>query len=184
MGKLSVFNFITLNGCYQGPNGDISWHRHGAEESDFAKEGANSHSTLLLGRRTYEMMAMYWPSPMALQQSPDVARGMNASPKVLFSRTLKSASWQNTRIVSADPAAEIKRMKKEGTNMTILGSGSIVTLCAEHGLVDEYQFMVDPVLIGNGTPVAQSLSRTVNLVLTSTRAFNSGVVLLTYVPAV
>lgn len=183
MGKLSVFNFITLNGCTQGPGGDISWHRHGAEESDYAKEGANSKSTLLFGRKTYEMMAMYWPSPMAMQQSPDVALGMNASPKVLFSRTMKNAEWQNTRIVVADPAAEIRRMKKEGTNMTILGSGSIVTLCAEHGLIDEYKIMVDPVLIGGGTPLAGALSRTVGLTLTSTRAFSSGVVLLTYVPA-
>lgn len=184
MAKLSVFNFITLNGYYQGPNGDITWHRHGAEESEYAKEGANSMNTLLFGRRTYEMMAMYWPSPMAMQQSPDIAQGMNASPKVLFSRSLKNAAWQNTRIVSADPAAEIIRMKKEGTNMTILGSGSIVTLCAEQGLIDEYKLMVDPVLIGGGTPLAGTLSRTVGLTLISTRAFSSGVVLLTYTLAV
>jgi len=183
MGKLSVFNFMTLNGFYKGADDGIQWHRHGAEESDYAKEGANSRSTLLFGRKTYEMMASFWPTPMAEQMQPETAKGMNASSKIVFSRTLKHAAWQNTRIVAADPIAEIIRMKKEGTDMTILGSGSIVTLCIEHGLVDEYTFMIDPVLIGNGTPVAQSLSRTVDLVLTSTRAFSSGVVLLTYVPA-
>jgi dihydrofolate reductase len=185
MATLSVFNFITLNGCYQGPNGDISWHRHGAEENDYAKEGANSRSTLLFGRKTYEMMAMYWPTPMARQQAPDVAHGMNASSKVVFSRTLTNAAWENTRIVRSDPAEEIRRLKKESTgSLTILGSGSIVTLCAEHGLVDEYQIMVDPVLIGNGTPLAHTLSKTVGLTLTSSRAFKSGVVLLTYTPIV
>jgi dihydrofolate reductase len=183
MATLSVFNFMTLNGFYKGADGGIQWHRHGAEESDYAKEGANSGSTLLFGRRTYEMMASFWPTPMAAQMQPEMANGMNASPKIVFSRTLKNASWQNTRIVATDPAAEIVRMKKEGRDMTILGSGSIVTLCAEQGLVDEYKFMIDPVLIGNGTSVARSLTRTVDLVLTSTRTFTSGVVLLTYVPS-
>ncbi|MBP9211393.1 MAG: dihydrofolate reductase [Bacteroidetes bacterium] len=183
MAKLSVFNFMTLNGFYKGADDGIQWHRHGAEESDYAKQGANSGSTLLFGRRTYEMMASFWPTPMAAQMQPEMAKGMNASPKIVFSRTLQHAAWQNTRIVATDPAGEIQRLKKEGKNMTILGSGSIVTLCAEHGLVDEYKFMIDPVLIGNGTPVARTLSRTVDLVLISTRAFSSGVVLLTYAPA-
>ncbi len=183
MAKLSVFNFMTLNGFYKGADEGIHWHRHGAEESDYGKQGASSGSTLLFGRKTYEMMASFWPTPMAEQMQPEMAKGMNASPKIVFSRTLQHAAWQNTRIVATDPVAEIIRMKKEGTDMTILGSGSIVTLCIEHGLVDEYKFMIDPVLIGNGTPVARTLSRTVDLVLISTRAFSSGVVHLTYAPA-
>lgn len=184
MARLSVFNFMTLNGFYKGVDDSIQWHRHGAEESAYAQVGANSGSILLFGRRTYEMMASFWPTPMAEQMQPEVAKGMNTSSKIVFSRTLKSAAWQNTRIVPTDPVAEIRRLKREQDQpLTILGSGSIVTLCAEHGLADEYQFMIDPVLIGNGTPVARSLSRTVDLVLTSTRAFSSGVVLLTYIPA-
>jgi dihydrofolate reductase len=183
MAQLTVFNFITLNGAYKGPGGDIQWHRHGDEEQQYAAEGANSPSTLLFGRKTYTMMASWWPTPMALQSMPDVARGMNASQKIVFSRTLKKASWENTKLIATDPVRAIRRMKKDQKgNLTILGSGSIVTLCAEHGLIDEYQIMVDPVLIGAGTPVAKTLTHTVDLTLTSHRVFKSGVVLLTYRP--
>ncbi len=183
MAQLTVFNFITVNGAYKGPGGDIQWHRHGAEEQEYAATGANSPSTLLFGRKTYQMMASWWPTPMALQSMPDVARGMNASQKIVFSRTLKKAAWENTRLIATDPVRAIKRMKKDGKDpLTILGSGSIVTLCAEHGLIDEYQIMVDPVLIGSGTPIAKALTHHVDLRLVSHRVFTSGVVLLRYQP--
>ena len=183
MAQLSVFNFITLNGAYKGPGGDIAWHRHGAEEQEFAAQGANAESILLFGRKTYRMMASWWPTPMALQSMPDVARGMNASEKIVFSRTLKRATWDNTRIISSDPVRAIRRLKKERNGaLTILGSGSIVSLCAENGLIDDYQIMVDPVLIGAGTPIAKRLTHIVDLQLVSHRVFSSGVVLLRYRP--
>ena len=92
MGKLSVFNFISLNGYFKGPNGDTSWHQHGnAEEGEFAAEGAQSDSIILFGRKTYEMMAGFWPTLEALKNMPAVAEGMNKSEKIVFSRTLKKA---------------------------------------------------------------------------------------------
>jgi dihydrofolate reductase len=114
MGKLSVFNFITLNGFYKGPNNDISWHRHGAEENEFASEGLKSGSILLFGRVTYEMMAGYWPTPLAAQNDPSTAEGMNNSEKIVFSRTLKNAKWNNTRIISVNLIEEVKKLKKNG----------------------------------------------------------------------
>lgn len=183
MAQLTVFNFITLNGAYKGPGGDIQWHRHGGEEQEYAAKGANAESTLLFGGKTYRMMASWWPTPMALQSMPDVARGMNASQKIVFSRTLKKASWENTRIIASDPVRAIRRLKKEHDgSLTVLGSGSIVTLCAEHGLIDDYQILVDPVLIGSGTPIARGLTHPVGLHLVSHQAFKSGVVLLRYQP--
>jgi dihydrofolate reductase len=183
MRTLSAFSFITLNGLFQGPAGDISWHRHGAEESEYAAEGAESGSTLLFGRVTYQMMASFWPTPMALEREPVVANGMNNADKIVFSRTLKKAEWNNTKVVSGDIVEEMKKMKQmSGKGMTILGSGSIVTQFAEHGLIDEYQIMVDPVVIGNGTPIFNDIKRKLNLKLTQTRTFKSGVVLLCYEP--
>lgn len=183
MAQLSVFTFVTLNGAYKGPGGDIQWHRHGAEEQEFAAKGAGSDSTLLFGGKTYRMMASWWPTPMAQQSMPDVARGMNASEKIVFSRTLRKASWENTRIIATDPVRAIRRLKREREgSLTILGSGSIVTLCAEHGLIDDYQIMIDPVLIGSGTPIAKGLTHTVDLQLVSHRLFSSGVILLRYQP--
>ncbi len=183
MGKISVFNFITLNGLYKGPEGDISWHRHGSEENEFSEEGANSGSILLFGRITYEMMAGYWPSPMAMQNSPGVAEGMNKSQKIVISTTLKKADWENTRIISENVIEEITMLKYSTDSMiTILGSGSIITLLANHGMIDTYQFMIDPVALGDGTPVFSGIKHKLDLELTGSRVFNSGVVLLTYKP--
>ncbi len=183
MRKLTVFNFITLNGFYKGKNEDISWHKHGDEESAFAAEGSKSGSVLLFGRVTYQMMESYWPTQMAKQNSPDVAEGMNQSEKVVFSRTLKSTNWDNSRIVRTNPVEEVKRMKKEnGSDLTVLGSGTIVTQLAENNLIDTYMLMVDPVVLGEGTPIFQGIKHQPDLKLIDTRKFKSGVVLLTYNP--
>lgn len=183
MRKVSVFNFVTLNGYYKGPNGDIGWHRHGAEENEYAAEALRSGNTLLFGRVTYEMMASYWPTPMASQNDPTVAEGMNKAEKIVFSRTLKKAEWNNTRLVKDDIVEEIKKMKRlPGKDMTLLGSGSIVTQFAPEGLIDEYQIMVDPVALGDGTPMFKGIQNKLDLELTMTKTFKSGVVLLCYRP--
>lgn len=183
MRKLSVFNFMTLNGFYKGKNEDISWHKHGEEESAFAAEGSKSGSTLVFGRVTYQMMESYWPTALAKQNSPQVAEGMNESEKIVFSKTLKFTNWENTRIVRTDPAEEIKRLKKEnGNDLTILGSGTIVSLLAEKNLIDNYMFMVDPVVLGEGTSIFHGIKHRPDLKLVDTRTFKSGVVLLNYHP--
>ena len=180
MGKLGAFNFVTLNGYFKGPKEDISWHKHGAEESEYAAEGSKSGSTLLFGRVTYEMMASYWPTPDAFKNMPDVAAGMNSSDKIVFSRTLKNAGWSNTRLVKDKMVEEVKKLKKAGKDMTLLGSGSIITQLAEHGLIDEYQIMVDPIALGEGTPLFKGIQHRLDLKLTNTKIFKSGVVLLCY----
>jgi dihydrofolate reductase len=181
MRKISVFNFLTLNGFYKGVNDDISWHRHGGDENAYAEEGAQSESILLFGRKTYEMMAGYWPSPMALEQNRKVADGMNRSEKIVFSTTLQKADWENTRIISRNGIEEVAAMKNSpGKDMTILGSGSLVTQLTDAGLIDEYQFMIDPVALGTGTPVFQQINTKLDLELISCRTFSSGVVLLLY----
>ena len=183
MRKLNAFTFTTLNGYFEGPGRDISWHRHGAEENEYAAEGLASGSTLVFGRLTYQLMAGYWPTRMALENDPTVAKGMNEAEKIVFSRTLKKADWNNTRIVSGDIVAEVKRMKESAVNdLTILGSGSIVSQCAEHGLIDEFQIMIDPVALGKGTSLFGTLSRKLDFILTGTKTFKSGVVLLSYRP--
>lgn len=184
MGKLSVFNFITLNGFYKGVNNDIGWHKHGEEEGEFSAEGVQSDNIMLFGRVTYDMMYSFWPTPMAMESMPVVADGMNNSEKIVFSRTLKKADWNNTRIISSHAVEEIKKLKKTSQkDMIILGSGSLVTLCAEHGLIDTYQIMIDPVALGNGSPLFKGMQRQLDLRLTSTRTFKSGVILLNYEPA-
>ncbi|HEX6223438.1 MAG TPA: dihydrofolate reductase family protein [Chryseolinea sp.] len=182
MAKLSVFNFMTLNGYFKGINDDTSWHQHGnEEEGEFAAEGAQSESIILFGRKTYDMMAGFWPTPEALKIMPAVADGMNRSEKIVFSRTLKEAHWQNTKIINSGMVEEVKRLKASAKkDMVILGSGSVLTQLAEAGLMDSYQFLLDPIALGTGTTLFNGLNCTLNLRLTSSRTFKSGAVLLSY----
>ncbi len=183
MRKLASFTFITLNGFFEGMPGDISWHRHGAEENQYAVQALKGEGVLLFGRVTYEMMASYWPTPMALQNDPDVAKGMNRAEKIVFSRTLKKADWANTKVVKGNIVDEIQRMKKtDGPGMVILGSGSIVAQFATEGLIDEFQIMLDPVALGQGNTLFKNIKGKLDLELTGTKAFKSGVVLLSYRP--
>lgn len=185
MRKLTVFNFISLNGYYKGQDNDISWHRHGAEEGTFSADSLKADNILLFGRVTYEMMAFWWPSPMAAEAYPEVAKGMNAAEKIVFSTIIEQPKWNNTTVMHGDIVSRIRQMKQQpGKNMTILGSGSIVSQFAEAGLIDEYQIMIDPIVLGEGTSIFKGLKHNLNLTLTDSKVFKSGVVLLSYKPEV
>jgi dihydrofolate reductase len=185
MSKLIVYNFVTLNGFFKGANEDISWAKKGSnEESEFAAYNLKSGNILLFGRVTYDMMEKYWPTPEAQKNDPIVAEGMNEAEKIVFSNTLKKANWKNTRIIKNDIVEEVKKLKKlNGKDMVLLGSGTIVNLFAEAGLIDEYQIMVHPVIIGEGTPLLKNIDHMMDLKLTVTKAFPSGVVLHCYKPS-
>lgn len=186
MRKLTSFTFITLNGYYKGNNEDTSWHGHGEEEGRFSEESLHSNNILLFGRTTYEMMAGFWPTAAAAEMFPEVATGMNRAEKIVFSNTLKMADpiaigWTNTKIIQGNIAEQIARLKAtNGSDLTILGSGSIVTQFSDAGLIDTWQIMVDPVALGQGTSIFSGLKQKLNLRLVDSRVFKSGVVLLTY----
>jgi dihydrofolate reductase len=174
---------LSLNGFYKGPNGDISWHRHGDEEGEYSAKALQADNVLLFGRVTYELMASYWPTPEAMKNDPIVADGMNRAEKIVFSRTLTKPVWNNTGVIKENMIQQVRKMKEiSGKDMTILGSGSIVTQLAEHGLIDEYQIMVDPVALGGGEPIFKNIRHKLDLKLNSTKPFKSGVVLLCYHP--
>ncbi|MFO7537822.1 MAG: dihydrofolate reductase family protein [Chloroflexota bacterium] len=178
MRKLVVFNTVTLDGYFTGENGDISWAHtdsQDAEWNDFVAGNAGGDGLLLFGRITYEMMVGYWPTPLAAENDPVVAERMNNLPKIVFSRTLDEVSWQNTRLVQSDMVAEVQKLKNEpGPDMTILGSGSVISQLAEAGLIDEYQIVVAPVVLGYGRTMFDGLQEKLPLKLTKTRAFNNG----------
>ena len=185
MRKLVVFNQVTLDGYFSGMNGDISWAKghQDAEFKEFAAENAKGGGVLVFGRITYELMMSYWPTPIASKNDPIVAEQMNNLPKVVFSRTLDKASWNNTKLVKGDLAAEIRKMKKEpGEDMAIMGSGSIVSQLAQEGLIDEYQIVVNPIVLGEGRTMFDGIEKELTLKLTKTRPFGNGNVLLCYEP--
>jgi len=186
MRKLVVFNHVTLDGYFVSVNGDFSWARNGnddAEYSAFVAENASGGGQLLFGRVTYELMASYWPTPIADQHNPAVAKGMDSMSKVVFSRTLNQALWNNTRLVKGDMVSEIRKMKADpGPGMAILGSGSIVSQLALEHLIDEYQMMVDPVALGKGRTLFDGIQEKLTLKLAKTRTFKNGKVYLCYEP--
>ena len=186
MRKLSVFNQVSVDGYFRTLDGDGGWmHEQGADDDaeyrDFVAGNAAGGGTLVFGRVTYEMMASFWPTPAAVQQFPAVAKEMNRRPKIVFSRTLKTVTWSNTKLVKNDPAAEIRRMKSEpGDPMVILGSGTIVSRLAQANLIDEYQLLVVPVVLGEGRTMFEGSKKRLSLTLTKTRTFRNGRTFLVY----
>lgn len=180
---MGVFNLVTLDGYFAGQDGDISWHRVDDEFQEYAERNSTSGNTLLFGRVTYELMASHWPSLEALENDPIVAEGMNSSPKIVFSRTLSRADWVNTRLVKDDMLGEVRRLKQgSGKDLTVLGSGSIVAQLAQAGMIDEYQLLVNPVVLGRGKTMFEGVRDRLFLRLVDTRSFANGNVLLRYEP--
>ena len=183
MPRLSVFNQVSLDGFITDAKGDMSWaHRRGDAEWDaFGADNAKRGSALLFGRVTYELMASFWPTPPAMKTSPGIAEPINRAPKFVFSRTLKEASWQNTKLLKGDLAAEVKRLKSEtGQDITIMGSGSIVSQLTQAGLIDEYHLVVVPVVLGRGKTMFETVENKVPMMLVKTRTFGNGNVMLSY----
>jgi dihydrofolate reductase len=182
MSKIIVFNHVTLDGYFVDMNGDMSWaHKNDSEWNAFVADNAKGDATLLFGRITYELMAGFWPTPSAIESMPVVAERMNSMPKIVFSRTLDQALWNNTKLVKGDLAAEVRKMKKEsGNDMVIMGSGSIVSQLAQEGLIDEYEVVVNPIVLGKGRTMFEGVKEKLNLKLTKTRAFGNGNVFLCY----
>jgi dihydrofolate reductase len=182
MRRLVVFNNVSLDGFFVDGRGDMSWaHRADPEWNEFTNANASSGGELVFGRITYEMMAAFWPSPMAREVSPVVADRMNAAPKVVFSRTLARAGWNNTRLFKDDLAGAVRRLKAEaGPALVVMGSGTVVAQLSEARLVDEYQLVVQPIVLGAGRTLFQGLTKPFDLSLQGTRTFKNGNVVHTY----
>jgi dihydrofolate reductase len=132
---------------------------------------------------TYEMMESFWPTPAAKKLDPVIAAQMDKLPKVVFSKSLSEVSWSNTRLVKSGLVGEIRKMKKEpGEDLTIMGSGTLISQLAREGLIDEYTLVVIPVVIGKGRTMFEDLDEQQPMKLTKSRLFKNGNVVLTYEP--
>lgn len=186
MRKLIAFNHVSLDGYFVNGEGDYRWAQKGTEDPEyqaFVAENASGGGELMLGRITYQLMASFWPTPIADKHAPSVAPAMNAMRKTVFSKTLNEATWNNTKLIKGDLVPEVRKMKEEsGPGMAILGSGSIVAQLAAANLIDEYQIMIDPVALGKGRSMFEGLQSILSLKLAKTRVFNNGKVYLCYQP--
>ncbi len=180
MRKVILFNLVTLDGFFEGPNHDISWHNVDDEFNKFAIHQLDELDTLLFGRLTYQLMASYWPTPVAIESDPIVAAKMNELPKVVFSRTLDSADWSHSRLAK-NAEVEISNLKQQpGKDMAIFGSANLAASLIPAGLIDEFRIIVNPVVLGKGTPLFQGVNDKLNLKLLRTKTFHNGNVLLYY----
>ena len=186
MPKLAVLNHVSLDGILRRSEGrdELGPRRPpGPGMGRVRHRERGRRWPLVFGRVTYQMMAGFWPTPMAMKTMPEVAERMNQMAKVVFSRTLDQVSWNNTTLVKGDLVEEMRRRKTgSGPDMTILGSGSLVSQLAPAELIDEYQVVVNPIVLGGGRTMFDGLPRTLTLRRTSTRAFGNGNVLLCYQP--
>ena len=183
MRKIIVFENVTLDSFMSGPNGEFDWAVQDNEVTQNSKEGNYSIDMFLFGRVTYDIMASFWPTPAGKSANPVFANALNTTPKIVFSRTLEKADWNNTRVVKELTKEEILKLKQEpGKNMMIFGSGTLIEQLTNLGLIDEYQLMVNPVILGKGKPLFKGIKDRIHLKLADTKTFKNGVVLLQYQP--
>ena len=185
--KIITTTWVTLDGYIAGPKGEMDWVMVDEEMGTYEYDIASAADTLLLGRVTYESFAGSWPyvpdNPNASEGEKEYARKLNAMRKIVFSRTLPGVEWNNSSLVKEVLPEEIAQLKQEpGHDMLIYGSASIVRTLTNHGLIDEYQLLVHPVILGGGKPLFQDIRERRKLKLVNTKTFPSGVVGLYYQP--
>jgi class 3 adenylate cyclase/dihydrofolate reductase len=187
--RLIVSEFITLDGVIEAPG--FEEHRAGRnawalrfqneETQRFKAEELYASGAMLLGRTTYQIFALFWP------KAPDneFTQAMNDIPKYVVSKTLKEADWSNTTIMRGEVGAEVAKLKDQpGGDILVYGSADLVAALVKHDLVDEFRFLVFPVILGSGKRLFRDDTDLKPMNLVSSRSFSSGVVLLTYEPGV
>jgi dihydrofolate reductase len=197
MRKIMAFNRVTADGYFTSPDGKLDWVVPEPQIDKEAGEGMSGQGAILFGRRTYEMFQAFWPHAledagtapdphMPGRRSPEVramAVWINEAAKIVFSKTLEDVTWKNTRLIRAFDPREVEAMKRQpGPDMLIFGSGSIASQLTEHGLIDEYRFVVGPVLLGSGRPLISGVPKSSRLDFLEAKTYPSGNVMLRYAP--
>lgn len=180
--QIVLFNMVTLDGNFEGPNAEIDWHNVDNEFNHFAVEQLKTVSTLLFGRKTYQLMESFWPTLQAKEQSPVIAALMNDTEKIVCSKTLANVGWSNSSLVTNIKEELLNLKNKQGKDIMIFGSADLSKTLIKLGLIDEIRLMVNPVVLGKGKPFFRGVTGQLNLQLLKVRMFNSGNILLYYKP--
>ena len=195
MAKIIAFDRVSADGYFAAPDGNLNWVVPDDEIDQAGASNLSDQGTILFGRRTYEMFESFWPhaldqpggvpDPHSPTRNSSAMRAMavwiNNAIKIVFSKTRKDVTWKNSRLIREFNPREVEAMKRESKNdIMIFGSGSIASLLTQHGLIDEYQLIVGPVLLGNGRPLISGVPNTVRLELVESKPYKSGNISLRY----
>jgi len=195
MRKIVVFDRVSADGYYSAMDGNLNWAVPEPELDKAAAGSLDGAGTMLFGRRTYDMFESFWPNVLGDgPTAPDphaagrrnaemhaMAVWINASEKVVFSRTRQSVTWTNSRLVPEFDPRQVAALKEQpGRDIMVFGSGSIASLLAEHDLVDEYQLIINPILLGGGQSLMRGVSAPRKVELIESTTYPSGNVKLRY----
>jgi len=183
--KVISLMHVSLDGFTAGPNGELEWAIVDEESYADVADLLTTVDTALYGRVTYQMMEGYWPTvsanPASTEDERHHARWIEQVQKIVFSRTLDSVTWNNTRLVKENIAEETARLKQlPGEDLMIFGSPSIVHALTQRGVIDEYRINVNPIVLGGGTPLFKERAGSIALELLEAKTYRSGVVGLHY----
>ena len=200
MRRIVLFDRVSADGYFSGPDGNLNWvvSEEELDRSAAASIESSGTGTILFGRRTYQQFESFWPHAVSdAPTAPSPHRPGHASPelrvmavyineatKVVFSKTLKQVTWKNYQLLHELDPREIESLKRQpGMDMMIFGSGSIASQLTQHGLIDEYQLIVSPILLGGGRCLISNVAKSLRLDLLEARPYPSGNVKLRYARA-
>lgn len=197
MRRIVVFDNVTADGYFADSKGSLDWVIPSDEVFRTAAESNQDIDTMLFGRRTYEMFEQFWPHALDdPETAPDphtagrrsavnreMAVWINETNKIVFSRTRKDVTWKHSQLIPELEPKQVEAMKAgPGKDMIVFGSGSLVAQLTEHGLIDEYMLVLNPILLGGGRSLLTGLSTRLPLDLRQATDYKSGHVLVRYGP--
>nr|HET6904113.1 dihydrofolate reductase family protein [Ktedonobacteraceae bacterium] len=180
MRKVCLGMNVTLDGYVAGPNGELDWvfRTMSPDMGEWVTELLRGADTILLGHTTYLQQAAAWP-----KQTGEMADLLNSHAKVVFSKRLTTLEWNNSMLASASVTEEIARLKEQpGKNISVTGGATLAQSLSRLGLIEEYNLVMHPVVLGGGKPLFTEMSQPLNLKLVSAKTFDSGAIGLTYQP--
>ncbi|GAK11210.1 dihydrofolate reductase family protein [Geomicrobium sp. JCM 19039] len=181
MRKIISQMMISLDGFIEGLNQELNWHHVDDEYHKYTEEMLYSVDAILYGRKTYQHMKNFWPTEFAIEKFPAIAERMNNLPKIVFSSTLNDVDWNDTTLIKEKVNDYLMELKQQpGKDLVILGSSDFVSFLTNINLVDEYQVIVNPVILGGGKPYFKNITDCKLLKLVRAKVFKSGNVLLCY----
>jgi dihydrofolate reductase len=183
MRKVIVWMMVSIDGFFEGPDGDLDWHMVDDELHRYVNEQLGAMGAFLDGRVTYELMAQFWPTadqdPASTEPMVEFSRIWREMPKIVYSKTLERADW-NTTISREVDVEEIAALKAQPGGDLVVGGARLAAEFARQDLIDEYRLFVNPIILGRGRPLFPESDVRRPLQLIGTRTFGNGVVLLRY----